>query len=77
MTDQEIIATIALTQIPGVGLIGARNLINVTENAEILFSHRTELTQLVPGISPRTVELLNSPQALLRAEAEYSFAQEK
>ncbi|WP_321425526.1 DNA-processing protein DprA [uncultured Bacteroides sp.] len=75
MTDQEIIATIALTQIPGVGLIGARNLINVTGNAEILFSHRTELTQLIPGISPRTVESLNNPQALLRAEAEYSFAQ--
>lgn len=75
MTEQEIIATIALTQIPGVGLIGARNLINAAGSAEILFSNRTELTQLIPGISPRIVESLKSPQAMLRAEAEYSFAQ--
>jgi len=75
MTEQEIIASIALTQVPGVGLIGARNLINATGSAEILFSHRTELSQMVPGITPRIVDLLNSPQAFLRAEAEYSFAQ--
>ncbi|WP_321438903.1 DNA-processing protein DprA [uncultured Bacteroides sp.] len=75
MTDQEIIASIALTQIPGVGLISARNLINSAGSAEVLFSHRTELSQLVPGITPKIVDLLNCPQALLRAEAEYAFAQ--
>ncbi len=74
MTEQEIIASIALTQIPGVGSVGARNLINAVGSAEKIFSHRAELKQIVPGITPRMMEMLSSPQVLLRAEAEFSFA---
>ncbi len=75
MTDEEIIATIALTQIPGVGLIGSRNLLNAVGSAKMIFSQRTKLPQMVPGITPRVVELLNCPLAFQKAEAEFVFAQ--
>lgn len=76
MNDDEIIASIALTRVPGVGLIGARNLINAVGSAETVFEQRTQLLQLVPEIAPQIVELLNSPQSLSWAETEYRFAQD-
>lgn len=75
MTDDEIIASIALTLIPGVGVLSARNLINLIGSAEMVFSQRTSLPQIAPEIPSRMVELLNCPQALHRAESEYLFAQ--
>lgn len=75
MVEQEIIASIALTQVLGVGLISARTLINATGSAVKVFACRTDLPQLIPGINPKMIELLDSPQAFARAEAEYAFAQ--
>lgn len=75
MTDEELICAMALTRIPGLGLIGTKNLINAMGDAASVFRQRTELTRLVPGVSPRLVEALNCPEAFSRAEKELSFAQ--
>ena len=77
MTDDEIISSIALTLVPGVGALSAHNLINLVGSAKEVFLQRTSLPQMSSDIPPRIVELLNCPQAFQRAESEYQFAQNK
>ncbi|BEG99783.1 DNA-processing protein DprA [Bacteroides sedimenti] len=75
MNEKEVIASIALTQVLGVGLISARMLINGAGSAEKVFACRKELSEIIPGVTPKIAELLDCPQAFARAEAEYAFAQ--
>lgn len=75
MTQDEQICTLALTRIPGVGLISARNLLNSMRSACAVFEHRKELPQLVPGISKKAVDALNCPEAFKRAEEELIFCE--
>lgn len=74
MQDEQIY-TLALTRIPGLGLIGARNLVNALGNAVSVFQHRKELPSLVPGVSEKLVKALDCPEAFLRAEEEIKFAE--
>lgn len=75
MTQDEQICTLALTRIPGVGLIGARNLLHSMGSAVAVFEHRKELPQLMSGISKKVVDALNCPEALKRAEEELIFCE--
>lgn len=75
MTQDEQLSTLALTRIPGLGLIGARNLLNSMESATAIFQHRKELKQLVPGISDKLVNALDRPEAFQRAEQELLFCE--
>ena len=73
MSDDEYIYSIALTQVPGIGPIWGRNLINAVGDAVSVFKRRTELPQLMKGATMRVVEALDCPEALQRAEKEYEF----
>lgn len=77
MTDDEIISSIALTLVSGVGTLSARNLIKLMGSAQEVFLNRTSLHEISSDITPKMVELLNCPQAFQRAESEYQFAQNK
>ena len=76
-TDEERIYSIALTQIPGVGHIGAKRLVDGMGSATDVFRYRTELPDRLPGVNRAVVAALDSPQALKRAEQEYEFARNK
>lgn len=74
MNREEIIATIAITQVPGIGPVWARNLINAMDGAANVFAQRRELSKYLPGITPRVIQALDCPEAITRAEKEYEFA---
>jgi len=63
-----------VTQIPGVGHIGAKRLVDGMGSATDVFRYRTELPDRLPGVNRAVVAALDSPQALKRAEQEYEFA---
>lgn len=75
MNSEETIYSIALTQVPGIGAIWARNLMNVAGSAKEVFLRRKELPTLLKGITPRVIEALNCPEAIERAEREYAFVE--
>lgn len=77
MTDseQEQIYSIALTLVPGIGHIGAKRLVEGMKSATDVFRFRKDLPERVAGVNQRAVEALDCPQAIARAEAEYSFVQ--
>ncbi len=75
MNKEEIIYAIALTQVPGIGTVWARNLLNVMGSATDVFERRKELTKYMPGITPRVIQALDCPEAVARAEKEYLFAE--
>lgn len=71
--DEERIYSIALTQIPGVGHIGAKRLVDGMGSATDVFRYRTELPDRLPGVNSKVIAALDSPKALKRAEQEYEF----
>lgn len=72
--DEEAIYSIALTQVPGIGHIGAKRLVDEVGSAADVFRCRTELSERLPEISPRVIDALDCPAAIARAEQEYEFA---
>ena len=64
---------IALSCITGVGSILARNLISYCGSPEVVFTLKKKQLSSVPGIGPRTVELIMNHKAFERAEKELSF----
>ncbi|NDV63678.1 DNA-processing protein DprA [Bacteroides sp. 224] len=73
MNEEEIIYSIALTQVPGIGSVWGKNLLTTIGNATTVFRERENLQKLMPGITPRLIDLLNCPDAIKRAEQEYKF----
>lgn len=74
MSDEHLYR-MALTHVPGVGLVTARRLLESVESATWLFRHRHELLQVVPDVSPKLVKALDCPEALRLCEAEMAFAE--
>ncbi|WP_294588983.1 DNA-processing protein DprA [uncultured Phocaeicola sp.] len=77
MKSEETLYTLALTHIPGLGLIGAHHLLHATGNATILFTQTNSLPDLLPGITPRILEALKThgDEALRWAETELAFVE--
>ena len=73
MMKDEQLYTLALTRIPGLGLMSACNLLRGMESATAVFRHRKELPSLLPGVLEKTVKLLDYPEAFRRAEEELSL----
>ena len=71
----EALYRLALTRIPGIGLITAHRLLEEVESAEWLFTHRRELPDCLPDVAPRLVEALDCPDVLRLCEAELAFAE--
>ena len=72
MNDEELLYSLALTRIPGLGLAGMRKLWHACGNATDIFRRRMELPELVTG-SDKLVEALDCPPAFERARHELEF----
>ncbi|WP_300703761.1 DNA-processing protein DprA [Bacteroides sp.] len=75
MNSDEHVCSIALTLCPGIGHIGAKRLIEGMGSAVEVFRRRTELIEILPGISPTVAASLDCPAAFLRAEKEMEFVE--
>ena len=64
---------IALSGIPGVGSVLARNLLSYCGTAEEVFQAKKKQLSKIPGIGPKTIELIENHSAFKRAEQELSF----
>lgn len=74
MQDEQIY-TLALTRIPGLGLMGACSLMRTLGSASAIFQNRKDLKELVPEVSNKLVKALDCPEAFKRAEQELQFAE--
>ena len=74
MKDEQIY-TLALTRIPGLGQLGACNLVRTLGSASAIFHQRNELASLVPGVTDKLVKALDCPEAIKRAEEELMFTE--
>ena len=76
MTQPEIICLMALGEIPGLGTLGARNLLEAMGSAAGVFcAGRKELTEQT-CLNKRLAGLLDDPGIFERAQREYRFASE-
>ena len=75
MMKDEHIYTLALTRIPGLGLIGACNLVRTLGSASAVFQNRKNLKELIPEVSDKLIQALDCPEAFRRAEQELKFAE--
>lgn len=73
--QEEQIYALALTRIPGLGLMGAYNLVRTLGSASAIFRHRKELKELVPEVSDKLIKALDCPEAFHRAEEELKYAE--
>lgn len=72
---EEQLYSLALTRIPGLGLIGAHRLLETVGSATTIFKEAQHIDELAPGISPKLKEALNCPDVLRLCEAELKFAE--
>lgn len=78
MDTQEIISTIALTKLKGLGLLNARTLMDTLGSATEVFAHRKDIVSLIPDASQRLIAALaDTGSALKTAEEEMEFIEEK
>jgi len=73
MNEKEQIYTIALTEVPGIGVVWGRKLIQAMGSAVDVFQRRHEIPDVLTGVTQRVVETLNCSAAISRAEKEYEF----
>jgi DNA processing protein len=64
---------LALSCMPGIGPVLARNLLSYCGDAENVFKTKSKHLAHIPGIGPKTLEFLNNNSALKRAEQELKF----
>jgi len=64
---------LALSCLPGIGPVLARNLLSYCGDAEHVFKEKSKHLAQIPGIGPKTLEFLNNNAALKRAEQELKF----
>ena len=74
MQDEQIY-TLALTRIPGLGLMGACSLMRTLGSASAIFQNRKDLKELIPEVSHKLVKALDCPEAFKRAKQELQFAE--
>ncbi len=73
MDRKELLSLIALQDIPGVGSITAKRLLENVGSATKIFEHRTDLPLMIPSIQPSLIKALDCPAAHQRAERELEF----
>lgn len=76
MTDKqkEILCSLALSHIPGIGLISARTLFDVFGNASEIFERREELLHHLQPSSRKFIKMLENTHVFERAKRELEFA---
>lgn len=74
--SEELVCSLALSMLPGIGHIGAKRLIDGMGSAAEVFRCRRELTERLPEMNPKLCEVLGDAQeAFARAEQELDFAE--
>lgn len=74
MNEKELLCRMALPLLPGIGLVGARHLIQAAGSATMLFEHARELPALLPGVTPKVATAFQHTEVFRLCEAELSFA---
>ena len=64
---------IALTQINGVGVAHARNLMQAVGDEEAIFKESKQKLESIPRISRRLVNEIHNPEVIKRAEKELNL----
>lgn len=66
---------IALTLVPGVGSVTARNLLEKFGDADSVFKATSASLTTIPGIGPKTARSILAKEFLLKAEKELAFVE--
>lgn len=78
MNTREVVCSIALSRLRGLGLLNARVLVDALGSAEAVFDHRHELLAHVPDARPRLLNAFaHADEALGEAERELEFVLSK
>ena len=75
---EEHLYSLALTQVPGIGLIGAHRLIEAVGSASVVLKEAKRLKDMIPGISTKVTDTLSQcdlSNILRICEAELRFAE--
>jgi DNA processing protein len=72
-TDTELLHRIALTRIPLVGAVTAKNLISYCGSAEAVFREKKGRLLKIPGVGEKIIRNLKSPELLSQTEPELKF----
>lgn len=76
MKQEELLYRLALTHLPGIGLVTAHQLLQATEgNASLLFKEKKTLKERIPEIPERLLNAFDCPDVLRLCEAELRFAE--
>lgn len=73
MISHQTLYQIALTQIKGVGVMHARNLVQAVGDVEAIFTESTHKLEQIPRISRRLIAEIRDPEVMRRAEKELNF----
>jgi DNA processing protein len=73
MLNDKSIYRIALTLIKGVGVMHARNLMQVVGDEEAVFKESSRKLEAIPRLSRRVIEEIRNPEVMRRAERELEF----
>jgi len=71
--NMALLHQLALSCIPGIGPVLARNLLSYCGDAEEVFKAKSKHLALIPGIGFKTLKFLKEHSALQRAEQELNF----
>ena len=78
MNTQELIYSIALTQLKGLNLVDARTLIEKAGSASEVFAHKNRIKSYIPDAKERLIQAFtNTDEAIERAEKEIAFIEEQ
>lgn len=78
MDTQEIICSIALSQLKGLSLLNARTLLEAMGSASEVFAHQKDIMSLIPDANQRIKEAFNdADKAIKTAETEMEFIEKK
>ncbi len=73
MANPKTLYQIALTQIKGVGVMYARNLVSAVGDVEAVFTESARVLEKIPRISRRLIAEIRDPEVMRRAEIELNF----
>lgn len=73
MITDKALYQIALTQIKGIGVLHARNLMQVIGDEEAIFKEDARKLESIPRITRRLIGEIRDPSVLKRAESELKF----
>ena len=77
MTPSELLHTLALLQVEGVGDILAKKLIHHCGNAENVFATKKNQLQKIEGIGATIIKNIHNKTGFTKAEAELQFLEQE